>query len=131
MNMVERFFADLTQDCVRAGSFTSVAELVEAITVYPVLVSAIVVGNQVEVDGFGSLAVDLLEEAQPLHVRGLLFGAVDQLALQVAQRSEQRDGAVPDVIVCLRPDMAAAQPQARLRALQGLALRLLVAAQHQ
>ena len=25
MNMVERFFADLTQDCVRAGSFTSVA----------------------------------------------------------------------------------------------------------
>ena len=34
MNMVERFFADLTQDCVRAGSFTSVAELVEAITVY-------------------------------------------------------------------------------------------------
>ncbi len=34
MNMVERFFADLTQDCVRAGSFTSVAELVEAITTY-------------------------------------------------------------------------------------------------
>ena len=34
MNMVERFFADLTQDCVRAGSFTSVAELVEAITAY-------------------------------------------------------------------------------------------------
>ena len=32
--MVERFFADLTQDCVRAGSFTSVAELVEAITAY-------------------------------------------------------------------------------------------------
>ena len=34
MNMVERFFADLTQDCVRAGSFTSVAKLVEAITAY-------------------------------------------------------------------------------------------------
>ena len=34
MNMVERFFADLTQDCVRAGSFTNVAELVEAITAY-------------------------------------------------------------------------------------------------
>ena len=26
--------ADLTQDCVRAGSFTSVAELVEAVTAY-------------------------------------------------------------------------------------------------
>ena len=34
MNMVERFFADLTQDCVRAGSFASVAELVEAIVTY-------------------------------------------------------------------------------------------------
>ena len=34
MNMVERFFADLTQDCVRAGSFTSVTELVKAITTY-------------------------------------------------------------------------------------------------
>ena len=32
--MVERFFADLTQDCVRAGSFTSVTELVKAITTY-------------------------------------------------------------------------------------------------
>ena len=96
-----------------------------------VLVRAIVVGNQVEVDIFGSLAVDLLEETQPLHVRVLLFGAVDQLALQVAQSCEQRDGAMPDVVVCPRPDMAVAQRQARLRALQGLALRLLVAAQHQ
>ena len=34
MNLVERFFADLTQECVRACSFTSVAKLVEAITVY-------------------------------------------------------------------------------------------------
>jgi transposase len=31
MNLVERFFADLTGDCVREGSFTSVRELIEAI----------------------------------------------------------------------------------------------------
>src|SRR5947208_6841305 len=31
MNLVERFFADLTQDCVREGSFESVRELIEAI----------------------------------------------------------------------------------------------------
>jgi transposase len=31
MNLVERFFADLTGDCVREGSFASVRELVEAI----------------------------------------------------------------------------------------------------
>ncbi len=32
MNLVERFFRDLTQDVVRHGSFISVGELVEAIT---------------------------------------------------------------------------------------------------
>ena len=31
MNLVERFFADLTGDCVREGSFASVRELIEAI----------------------------------------------------------------------------------------------------
>jgi transposase len=34
MNLVERFFRDLTEDVVREGSFTSVAELVQSITDY-------------------------------------------------------------------------------------------------
>ena len=34
MNLVERFFADLTGDVVREGSFTSVAELTRSIEVY-------------------------------------------------------------------------------------------------
>jgi len=34
MNLVERFFADLTADCIRAGSFTSVKQLTDAITTY-------------------------------------------------------------------------------------------------
>ena len=34
MNLVERFFRDLTEDVVREGSFTSVDELVQAITAY-------------------------------------------------------------------------------------------------
>ena len=34
MNLVERFFADLTQDCVRDGSFGSVKELTTAIQAY-------------------------------------------------------------------------------------------------
>ena len=33
-NLVERFFADLTDDVIRAGSFTSVNELVRDIKVY-------------------------------------------------------------------------------------------------
>ena len=34
MNLVERFFSDLTRDCVRAGSFASVKELTNVITAY-------------------------------------------------------------------------------------------------
>lgn len=34
MNLVERFFADLTGDCIREGSFRSVRELTEAIEAY-------------------------------------------------------------------------------------------------
>ena len=34
MNLVERFFADLTEDCVREGSFTSVKELKNSIVAY-------------------------------------------------------------------------------------------------
>ena len=34
MNLVERFFRDLTQDVVRNGSFTGVGELVHAINAY-------------------------------------------------------------------------------------------------
>ena len=34
MNLVERFFADITQECERAGSFRSVPQLTQAITAY-------------------------------------------------------------------------------------------------
>jgi hypothetical protein len=34
LNLVERFFADLTQDVIRAGSFASVNELVRDIKAY-------------------------------------------------------------------------------------------------
>ena len=34
MNLVERFFADLTQDVVRGGSFQSVGQLVNSIETY-------------------------------------------------------------------------------------------------
>ncbi len=35
LNLVERFFADLTEDYVREGSFSSVKDLTDAITTYP------------------------------------------------------------------------------------------------
>jgi hypothetical protein len=33
-SLVERFFRDITQDCIREGSFGSIQELVKAITDY-------------------------------------------------------------------------------------------------
>jgi hypothetical protein len=34
LNLVERFFADLTEDVIRSGSFASVQELVDDINAY-------------------------------------------------------------------------------------------------
>jgi hypothetical protein len=34
MNLVERFFADLTAECIRGGSLGSVRELIESIQEY-------------------------------------------------------------------------------------------------
>ena len=34
MNLIERFFADITNDCIRDGSFQNVRELIEAIEDY-------------------------------------------------------------------------------------------------
>ena len=95
------------------------------------LVRGVIVCNQMDIQVLGRLAVELLEEAQPLYMRVLLLGPVDQFPVQVVQRGEQRDRAVPDVIVRLGADVPLAQREAGLRAFQGLALRFLVAAEHQ
>ena len=95
-----------------------------------VLVRAIVVRDDVHREILRDLAVDLLEEPQPLQMGVLALGAVDQLALQVAEGGEQADRTVPVVVVGLRADVPGAERQAWLGAFQRLALRLLVAAQH-
>lgn len=56
MNMVERFFADLTQDCVRAGSFRTVSELVEEIAAYLALRNENPKPYQWKADGAKTLA---------------------------------------------------------------------------
>jgi hypothetical protein len=35
MNLVERFFRDITQDCIREGSFGGIQELVKTISIWP------------------------------------------------------------------------------------------------
>ena len=95
-----------------------------------VLVRGVVVGNDVDRQPVWRLPVDLLEEAQPLDMRVFCLETLDQLAVEIVHRREQRDGAVSDIVVGLGADVAGAERQSRLRAFQRLDLRLLVAAQH-
>ena len=59
------------------------------------------------------------------------FDAADQPTLQIVHGGEQRQGAVADIVMGLRADVADAQWQAWLRALQSLNLALFIAAEHQ
>src|SRR5208283_964893 len=60
-----------------------------------------------------------------------LFGSRDNLALQITQSGEERDGAVPDIIMGLGPAVTLLQRKGALCALKSLALTLLVATEHQ
>ena len=90
----------------------------------------VIVRNHMNIHVLGRFALQLLENGQPLHVRVLPLGPVDQFPAQVVQRGERRDRAVTDVIVRLGADMHVPQRRAGLRTFQGLALRFLVAAKH-
>jgi len=95
------------------------------------LVGGVVVGNRVDVQSGGHLLVALLEKDRPFLVLMVLGDPVDQLAVKVVQGGEQRQRTVADVIVRPGSEMAGPRQQSALSPLQCLALRLLVAAQHQ
>ena len=59
-----------------------------------------------------------------------LFGSRNNLALQITQSRKERDGAMTDVIMGLSTAITLFERKAWLRALQRLALTLLVAAEH-
>ena len=96
-----------------------------------VLVRRVVVDDQVQGQPVGHLAVDVLEKLQPLSVRVAHRGAADDLAVEIGQRSEQRDRAMAPVVMRLGSAIAPHDGKARLGALQRLTLALLVATQHQ
>ena len=79
----------------------------------------------------GVSRVDRLEEGEPLLVTVALGDAGDQLAFQVVQGGEQGQRAVADIIMRPGLDVADAERQAGLTTLECLALRFLVATQHQ
>lgn len=95
------------------------------------LMSGVVVGDQMNRQVLGRFPMDFLEEGQPFLMPMLFGDGRDQFAFQIVQRREQGQRPVSNVIVGGGLDMTDAQRQTGLGALQRLTLRLLVAAQHQ
>ena len=66
---------------------------------FRMLVSGVVVDDQVQLKMLGRFSIDLLEKLQPFLVLMLIFNRADQAPLKIVQRREQRDGAMAHVVV--------------------------------
>ena len=80
------------------------------------LVRAVVVGDQVNLQLLGRFSVDLFEKAQPLYMGVFRLGSADDLAIEVIQGGEQRDRAMADIVMRMSTDVANTQWKSRLRA---------------
>jgi hypothetical protein len=95
-----------------------------------VLVGAVVIHNQMDVQVLWHRLLDLPEEAQVLLVPVARLAMGEHLAGGHVQGGKQSGGAVADVVVGGAFHIAQAQGQQRLGPVQGLDLRLLVNAKH-
>src|SRR6516164_5142201 len=96
-----------------------------------VLVSGVIVSDEMEVKSGRRLLLDGLEEGEPLLVAVALGDAGNEFTIEVVQRGEQGERPVAEVVVGLGLDVADTQGQTRLGALERLALRFLIAAEDQ
>ena len=94
-------------------------------------VRAVVVEHQMQREDARRLGIKLLEKGMPLLVGVTLGGLAEHLAVEVAQRGEQRERAVAHIDVGGGAHMAHAEGQSGLGALQRLALALLITAEDQ
>lgn len=97
---------------------------------FGVLVGAVVVHDQVQLQILGHLLVDPSQEAEELLMTVAGLALSDHCTGGHIQRREQRGGAVADVVVGDALHVAQAHRQQRLGAVQCLDLRLLVNAEH-
>lgn len=65
-----------------------------------VLVGGVVIHDQMQLQRFRRFTVDLFQKGQLLLMSVLCFDAADQSALQLVQGSEQREGAVTNIVKC-------------------------------
>ncbi len=96
-----------------------------------VLVGAVVVDNEVDIEVRGHVGVNVLEKAQELLVAVARLALGQDLAGGNVQGGEEGGGAVADIAMRHAFDVAQSEGQEGLGALQGLGLALLVDAQDQ
>ncbi len=94
-------------------------------------VRVVVIHDQVQVHGRRRLFVHKLEKLDPLLMAMTRHARSNQLTLRQFQRCKQRRGPIALVIMRHRTAPALLERKARLRAIQGLNLALLVAAQNE
>src|SRR5215210_2174171 len=110
-------------------------EMEAAMTLQPrlhvgVLVSAVVVHDQVQRDLTGKLAIQATQELQELLMSMATVALTDHFALQDFKRSKQARRAIALVVMRHRAESSLLQGQSRLRAIERLNLGLLVYTQH-
>ena len=78
----------------------------------------VIVGNDVDVEIGRGLVIDGFEKGEPLLMAMARRQSRDQLALEIVERGKQSQRAMAHVIMSLGADMANAERQPRLCALQ-------------
>ena len=86
------------------------------------LMSGVIVGDNVDVEITWSLFIDGFEKSEPLLMPVARRQTGDQLALEIIERGKQGQRAMSHVIVGRGANVANAERQTRLGALQRLAL---------
>ena len=94
------------------------------------LVGGIVVGDEMDVERFGDVGIDVAEEGKELLGTMALFALGQDVAGSDVKGGEQGGGAVADVIVGDPFDIPQPHGQQGLGAVEGLDLGFLVHAQH-
>lgn len=95
-----------------------------------VFVRAVIVKNQVQVEVWRKLRVELAQELQELLVSVTRLTLADDLSIENIERREQRRSAVTDIVVGMRPASPLDEGQTWLGAVQSLNLALLVHAEN-
>ena len=93
-------------------------------------VRGVVVANDVDLFVWSHGVLYFLEKGQPFIVAVPLCGMCQHFAAQVVQRGKESHRSVPIIIMGAGADMAHSERQARLSALESLALTFLVTAQN-